>query len=127
MVSLLSKTEKKSLFDILNSLQASYSAHILLYHSCYNLVPKHLKKNLHNVNSDVIFQQISWLKKYFDIITVDELFNYNGSIEGKMAITFDDGYDTVFQEALPVLNSLNAFSTIFINGVTLQGLPWRNK
>ena len=111
---------------LLNSLQRFYSSHVLLYHSTYRIVPKNIEKKLHNVKPDQLYRQIRWLKKYFDIVTVDEFLDKRKS--GYVAITFDDGYESVFTEALPVLESLETPCTVFINGSSLAGKPlWRDK
>ncbi len=115
------------MIKLLNRLQPHFSSHILLYHSTFSVVPDSIKEGLHNVTPDSIYRQISWLKRYFDIVELDELFTQN-DILGKVAITFDDAYISVFKEALPVLKALSVPSTIFINGASLEGkLFWRDK
>ena len=112
---------------VLNRLQPYFSSHILLYHSTFSNIPDSLKDGLHNVTPENIYKQLSWLKRYFDIVELDELFTQN-DILGRVAITFDDAYISVFEEALPVLKSLGLPSTIFINGSSLDGkVFWRDK
>ncbi len=116
------------MIEIFNRFQRYYSSHILLYHSTYTTVPDDLKKELHNVSPDTMYKQIAWVKKYFDIVEVDQLFDEKLNIVGKAAITFDDAYQSVFTEAGPVIETLNVPCTIFINGITLSGRPfWRDK
>jgi peptidoglycan/xylan/chitin deacetylase (PgdA/CDA1 family) len=114
--------------SLLNSIQRYFSSHILLYHSTYNSIPNNLKEGIHNVSPDTLYRQIKWFKKYFDVVEVDQLFVEDMDFTGKVAITFDDGYQSVFKEAVPVIESLNIPCTIFINGVTVNGKPfWRDK
>jgi peptidoglycan/xylan/chitin deacetylase (PgdA/CDA1 family) len=102
-----------------------FTSHVLLYHSTFAKVPDHLKHNLHNVTPEELYRQVSWLKRHFDLVSVDEYLE--GNRLGCAALTFDDGYDSVFSEALPVLNSLDAPFTVFINGSSLSGRPfWRD-
>jgi peptidoglycan/xylan/chitin deacetylase (PgdA/CDA1 family) len=116
------------LIEILNRFQSYFSSHILLYHSAFSTIPDDLKQNLHNVTPDTMYKQIEWVKKYFDIVEVDHIFDEKLGMAGKAAITFDDAYQSVFTEALPVIESLNVPCTIFINGITLSGKPfWRDK
>ena len=115
------------MIELLNRVQPHFSSHILLYHSTFSRVPNSIKEGLHNVTPDNIYRQISWLKRYFDIVELDELFTQN-DILGKVAITFDDAYLSVFEEALPVLATLAVPSTIFVNGASLEGkVFWRDK
>ena len=45
-----------------------------------------LKKTIHNVIPQNILKQALLLKKYFDIISIDELFNLpEGKIDGKVS------------------------------------------
>ena len=114
--------------SVLNGLQRFSASHVLLYHATYREVPASLRKDLHNVSPDVLFEQLTWLKKYFDVVPVDRLFEPDIELRGKAAITFDDGYKSVFDEALPVIESLAVPCTIFVNTVTLSGRPiWRDK
>ncbi|MCK4441273.1 MAG: polysaccharide deacetylase family protein [Sulfurovaceae bacterium] len=115
------------MINLLNRFQSHFSSHILLYHSTFSEVPNDLKEGLHNVTPENLYKQIEWFKKYFDIVEVDEVFTQD-NIYGKVAITFDDAYQSVFTEAIPVLKSLNVPCTIFINGVSLSGKAfWRDK
>ncbi len=116
------------MIKLLNRFQSYFSSHILLYHSTFNYIPDDLKQGLHNVTPDTIYKQIEWFKQYFDIVEVDHIFDEKLGISGKVAITFDDAYQSVFTEALPVIESLNVPCTIFINGISLSGKPfWRDK
>jgi peptidoglycan/xylan/chitin deacetylase (PgdA/CDA1 family) len=91
-------------------------------------VPNYLQNGLHNVKPEELYKQIKWLKKYFDIVEVDSLFSNDSDISGKAAITFDDGYQSVFREAFPVMKTLNVPATVFINGISLEGKHfWRDK
>ena len=112
----------------LNAFQRLVSCPVLLYHSTYEHPPKEIRNELHNVKPSVLEQQLRWLKRNFNIVPVEHLFEPNGTIYGKAAVTFDDGYRSVFTEALPVLERLNVPATVFVLSGTLEGLPlWRDK
>ena len=114
-------------FDFLNNSFAGRSSHILLYHSTFNMVPQDLFGEVHNVTPDEFYKQITWVKDNFDIVSIDDLL-ISRDMKGKAAITFDDAYKSVFEEALPILKSLNVPCTIFINGCTLdKKVFWRDK
>jgi peptidoglycan/xylan/chitin deacetylase (PgdA/CDA1 family) len=98
-----------------------------LYHATYHSVPGNIKKGLHNVSPREFERQIAWMQKKFRIVTVDEYFSESKS-KGLACITFDDGYESIFAHALPILIKKNLPSTVFINGCTLEKKAfWRDK
>ena len=116
------------IYKIFNRFQSFFSSHILLYHATNKNIPKNLKKSLHNVNPEILYRQIKWLKNYFDIVSLDSLFDDDANKLGKLAITFDDAYKSVFLETLPLLKTLNVPCTIFINGASInKKIFWRDK
>tara|TARA_B000000460_G_C21527454_1_gene399007 strand:+ start:1563 stop:2450 length:888 start_codon:yes stop_codon:yes gene_type:complete len=88
-----------------------------------------LKKTIHNVTPHNILKQALLLKKYFDIISIDELFNLpERKIDGKVSITFDDGYKNIFNEILNELSKYSIPVTVFLIGNSLKNKPfWRDK
>ena len=112
----------------LNGLQRDSTAHVLLYHATFSEVPRDIRVNLHNVAPDVLHAQLKWLQSHFDFVFVDELFDERTDDVGTVAITFDDAYQSVLDEALPVIEALGVPATIFVNGAALTGRPfWRDK
>jgi peptidoglycan/xylan/chitin deacetylase (PgdA/CDA1 family) len=110
----------------INQAQRYISSHVLLYHATFREVPKSLDRGLHNVHPEVLYRQLGWLKRHFDIVDVESLLARPRA--GAFAITFDDAYACVFDEALPLLQELGLCCTVFVNGVTLSGRPfWRDK
>ena len=101
----------------------------LTYHSSFNTIPEDLKKTIHNVTPENILKQALLLKKYLDIITIDELFAL--PIEkrgGKISITFDDGYNNIFDKILLKLSGNSIPVTVFLIGNSLNKKPyWRDK
>lgn len=112
--------------SIFNNLQKHFISQVVLYHATYSRVPENLKKGLHNVAPDEFRKQLKWLKNNFKIVTVDELFQNPGP--GQAAITFDEAYKSVFDEALPIIKDLKVPVTVFVNGHFLTGgIFWRDK
>jgi peptidoglycan/xylan/chitin deacetylase (PgdA/CDA1 family) len=101
--------------------------HVLLFHSVSNRLPEGLEKNNHNITPDDFRKIIEWYQKHFQIVFVDEIFE-KPTRKGLCAITFDDGYRSVFDNAIPILQSLGVPSTVYLNGSTFFGkTQWRDK
>ena len=108
-------------------LRTGSTSHILLYHATFSHVPRELLTGLHNVTPAELERQLSWLKQHFRFIPLDEWFESTNR-RGTAVVTFDDAYNSVFAEALPVLESLDIPATVFVNGCTLDGKHfWRDK
>jgi peptidoglycan/xylan/chitin deacetylase (PgdA/CDA1 family) len=107
--------------------KAKHCAPILLYHANFSEPPADFVDNLHNVTPAVMHRQLTMLKKHFQFVFVDELAE-SGCRPGLAAVTFDDGYLTVLDEALEVLTDLEIPCTLFINGSTFEKrIFWRDK
>jgi len=71
-----------------------------------------------HVNIEIFKKQVEYLKKFYNIITLEQLVGYyyigkklpNNSV----VITFDDGYKTNYNLAFPILKELNIPVTIFL-------------
>ena len=112
---------------IFNECAAGRHGLVLLYHGVWERVPAHLGNNVHNVRPEVFNAQINWLLQHFDVVSIDDFMGFR-KVEGKAAITFDDGYRSVFDFALPVLRARGLPATVFLNAGTLEGAPlWRDK
>ncbi len=59
--------------------------------------------------------QITYLKYNFKIMSLSQLLIYTGK-ETAVAITFDDGYEDILTNALPLLEKLNIPATAFVLG-----------
>ncbi|MCL5030330.1 MAG: polysaccharide deacetylase family protein [Bacteroidetes bacterium] len=88
---------------------------ILIYHRVINLKndPQMLA-----VKPDNFYRQIEYLKKNFNLLTVEEfdnlINNKNKFPKKSLLITFDDGYADNFINALPILESVDAQALFFI-------------
>jgi peptidoglycan/xylan/chitin deacetylase (PgdA/CDA1 family) len=107
-------------------------APILLYHLVQKTTTNPLiSENIHNVFPEVFEKQILLLKKYFAIVPVEELVyrrSKNQSIDNLAAITFDDGYRSVFAIASPILEKMEVPFTIFTTAaLSEKKMFWRDK
>ena len=101
---------------------------ILIYHSSFS--DKNILRDqyIHNVTPENIINQIEILSKFYDLVNLDDLFCFDSEIDGKMAITFDDGYSNLFKDILPELIQKKIHSTVFLIGNTFHGnILWREK
>ncbi len=97
---------------------------ILTYHRIADNVPG-LTKPLHNVTPEQFRRQLTGLlKRGFTPWPLDRLLKCHA--EGTtppprvFAITFDDGFETVYTRALPVLRDLGIPATLFINTIYMD-------
>ena len=87
---------------------------VLLYHSISN--------NPHDriaVHPKLFFRHMDMLKSEFNVLSLPELnrlFKNNLCFgDNTVVVTFDDGYEDAYTNALPVLNKLNIPATFFIS------------
>ena len=106
---------------------AKTSALVLLYHATFSNVPSELQNDLHNIPPDALRTHIEYLSEFYKFVSVDELAAMSDP-SGFAAITFDDGYRCVFDEALPLLESLGIPFTVYLNASNFEGAVfWRDK
>ncbi len=100
---------------------------ILLYHGVWAEPPSALAGGLHNVSPEQLAEQLEVIKQIFTIVTVDE-FAQAKNRTGLAAVSFDDGYQCVIDEGLPVFESLEIPFTVYVNGSSFAGQTfWRDK
>ena len=100
---------------------------ILLYHSIAEAIPQALQGTLHNITPSIFKSHLQQLSPWFDFVSLEQ-FAQADEKRGLAAITFDDGYISVFDNALPILDSFNYPFTFFLNSVTFEKrLNWRDK
>ncbi len=100
---------------------------VLLYHATFERVPESLSGDLHNVPPTALAAQLEYLGRFFRFVDVDTLAAAEDR-RGLAAVTFDDGYRCVIDEALPVFERLGIPLTIYLNGAAFCGrIFWRDK
>jgi peptidoglycan/xylan/chitin deacetylase (PgdA/CDA1 family) len=99
---------------------------VLTYHATYGQRPK-IVSAADNVSPSWLFEHLSELKKYYRFVPIDE-FAEARTTRGLAAVTFDDGYKCVIDEALPVFEALDIPFTMFLTASSLdQKVFWRHK
>lgn len=64
---------------------------------------------------DIFRQQMQWLVRNSDVVTLDDLLAGAGSRPLRVALTFDDGYESVVSAAAPVLSEMGLPATVYVN------------
>lgn len=106
---------------------ARRSAAIVLHHGVFAKPPADLADGLHNVTPDALYRQLEAMKRSYRFVFVDELA-MAGDSRGLASLTFDDGYRSVIDHGLGVIESLDIPATIYVNGGSLRGrVFWRDK
>jgi peptidoglycan/xylan/chitin deacetylase (PgdA/CDA1 family) len=104
---------------------APHCAPVLTYHAVFRNLPDNVSP-VDNVAPDWLYRHLSELKKHYRFVSIDELSEAR-SPRGLAAVTFDDGYKCVFDEALPVFENLNIPFTVFLTTSSLELRPfWRH-
>jgi peptidoglycan/xylan/chitin deacetylase (PgdA/CDA1 family) len=110
----------------MNLLLSDFSP-VLVYHAVYENVPQDIRENLHNVSPDVIYEHLSYLKKHYRLVSVDELASLSKT-KGVAAITFDDGYKCVIDNIYDLLITMDIPFTVFVNSASMENrIFWRDK
>ncbi len=99
---------------------------VLIYHSSFNIKNK-TNSFIHNITPKNILTQISFLSNFYNIVPIDNIFD-DESKENKLSITFDDGYENLFDLILPELDNKKIPSTVFLIGNSFNNKTfWREK
>jgi len=102
------------------------TAPVLLFHATFSTTPKDIDGSLDNIHPEKLRAGLKNFQKYFTFVHVDDLLEMKDP-RGHMALTFDDGYASVLEEALPVLRDLGVPATVYFNSGTIEGRPfWRD-
>ena len=100
---------------------------IILYHSSFKTIPTEFKIGLHNLTPELIEEQIYYLKKNFNIVSIDEYFKAKNK-KGLASITFDDGYKNVIENNKNIFIKFKIPVTIFIVTSSFEKkIFWRDK
>jgi len=93
---------------------------VFLYHDVTDSPSEFSQAFNLNVRPDVFERQVKFIKKNFNIISPDDLLN--GNIPSRAAlISFDDGFRSYFQRAIPILKKYDVPSIIFLNMEPVKG------
>ena len=111
----------------LNLIKHIYSP-VLLYHSVFEKVPSDLAEGLHNIKPNDLEKQLVFLKKNYEIVSIDDYYKAKNK-KGLAAVTFDDGYKNVIENAYSIIKKLKIPITIFLITSFLENkeMFWRDK
>jgi hypothetical protein len=93
---------------------------VFCYHDVTNNPSELSQKYDLNVYPQIFDFQIGFIKKNFNIITPDDLLE-NRIPASAALITFDDGFLSFFEEAIPILEKHQVPALIFLNMEPVQG------
>ena len=97
---------------------------IFVYHDV-SKIPSHFsKKHDLNISPDIFYSHVKAINNIFNIISPTDLID--GDFKRPAALfTFDDGYKSYFNNALPILEEFNCPSINFINYDVIKGeISW---
>src|SRR3990167_3384792 len=80
---------------------------ILLYHSIGNTCWGMPKQNF--------ISQMDWIMDHCQVLTLSDLIKSKPNKEIQIALTFDDGYQTLYEQVAPILVKKNISGTVYIN------------
>ena len=90
-----------------------HSPRVLMYHACEEYENDFIRGLSINTTPAHFVAQIEFLKKYYQIVPL-ELLGSDDQPDCAVVITFDDGFRSVFEHALPVLRSYNLPATCYL-------------
>jgi peptidoglycan/xylan/chitin deacetylase (PgdA/CDA1 family) len=99
----------------------------VLYHHVANKVSSLVDRLAVSTAPKVFEAHVRWLERNYEIVSLDTVVS--GRLPSRaLLITFDDGYRSVVDTALPVLRRLGLPSVLFVTGATLEldSLPLDN-
>ena len=103
---------------------------IIYYHMISGSTPEYYPIN-GSINKDTFQWQLKFLKKNFNIISIDEAvykINNNIKFNKNLIITFDDGFSSIYKNAIPILDDYKIPSCIYLisDCVLKNKMMWRN-
>ena len=114
-------------FPIAILLSKRKRAIIFLFHEVSDTPSQFAIDNDLYISTEIFRKQVSWIKSYFNVVKPDQLLQENGRGASAM-ITFDDGSESIFKHAAPILAEHKLFATVFINMGPVKGeLFWSGK
>ena len=122
-----STTKEQSSSNVESSASATPNAAILLYHHVSSSTPAST-----SISPEAFKSHMEYLDKHHNVVSLQdvvEAIQHNTSLpENAVAITFDDGYANILDNAHPILADLGFPYTVFINpdeiGVGPKQLTW---
>jgi peptidoglycan/xylan/chitin deacetylase (PgdA/CDA1 family) len=101
---------------------------VLVYHACEETESAFIRGLGVNTHPEAFAGHLRYLERYYRVISLAEL-ETKPALRGAVVLTFDDGYSSVFANALPRLRERGLPATIYLVSDTLRsGDPiWVNE
>ena len=106
---------------------------VLMYHGVHDL-RRHGERltNVNQVDVDAFSRQVRLVKRHYHVVPLETIVRgvrENRPIGGLAAITFDDGYYSVYKNAAPILRELDLSATVFLIAglVGTNDVTWYDK
>ena len=100
---------------------------VLLYHAVEDHVSPYTDRLGVSVSTAMFEANLKYLARHYNLITVEDLAKPNLP-DNPVLITFDDGYTSVYDNALPLLRKYRMPACIYLIGCAVKGkLVWVNE
>ena len=97
---------------------------VLCYHHLAARIGR-LDSPSYTTGTDLFVRHMELVRGLFDVVPLDDLVQERTKGRNRLAITFDDGFMSVFTIARPILRSMGIPYTVFINGAAVvEGRNW---
>jgi len=84
---------------------------VLLYHSVGGVSGTNYRWN---ISESVFKEQIAMLTDRYEFVDLETLATTTDPFQKRVAVTFDDGFRNVFENALPILDEFGVPATLFV-------------
>jgi peptidoglycan/xylan/chitin deacetylase (PgdA/CDA1 family) len=101
---------------------------VLMYHACEPAENDFIRGLSINTTPGQLSAHLSYLTRYYKVITLDQLLE-EPPTEGAVALTFDDGFRSVYENAWPRLRERRLSATCYLATSVIgnQALIWLNE
>jgi peptidoglycan/xylan/chitin deacetylase (PgdA/CDA1 family) len=119
-------------FDLLRRVRRD-SALVLMYHGVIDTRgDRGLLTNVTQVDTESLSWQIRFLRDHYEVVELSKIvqrIRNREPVSGLAAITFDDGYLSVFENAAPILREYDLPATVFLIAglVGKEEMTWYDK
>lgn len=101
---------------------------VVLYHAVENIEDSYIKGLGSSVSLDTFAMHLDYYQRYYTVKRMPDYIRQTHAEEPQMLITFDDGYLSVMENALPLLEERKQSATVYLLGKALRGgMIWVNR
>ncbi len=102
---------------------------ILMYHACEEAESDFIRGLSINTTPACLAAQLDFLQTYYRVVPLDSLGDGSSLDRATVVITFDDGFRSVYEHALPLLLARNLPATCYLvtDLIDAPGLIWINE